>query len=158
MSIRTALTEQVRQMRQTDSLLWLVALGHTFTHWCPATFYLLLPFLVKEMGLSYSQAGFLVTIRVAANLLVNIPAGMLVDIIGKKGLLMALALIATGVPYFLVGVSHNFFWVALFMAFVGVGNYLWHPAAISTLSEKYPDKRGYAIAIHAIGLPRISVA
>lgn len=151
MSIRTALTEQVRQMRQTDSLLWLVALGHTFTHWCPATFYLLLPFLVKEMGLSYSQAGFLVTVRVAANLLVNIPAGMLVDIIGKKGLLMALALVATGVPYFLVGVSHNFFWVALFMAFVGVGNYLWHPAAISTLSEKYPDKRGFAIAIHAIG-------
>ena len=151
MSIRTALTEQVRQIRQTDSLLWLVALGHTFTHWCPATFYLLLPFLVKEMGLSYSQAGFLVTVRVAANLLVNIPAGMLVDIIGKKGLLMALALIATGVPYFLVGVSHNFFWVALFMAFVGVGNYLWHPAAISTLSEKYPDKRGFAIAIHAIG-------
>jgi MFS transporter, FSR family, fosmidomycin resistance protein len=151
MSIRTALAEQVRQIRQTDSLLWLVALGHTFTHWCPATFYLLLPFLVKEMGLSYSQAGFLVTVRVAANLLVNIPAGMLVDIIGKKGLLMALALIATGVPYFLVGVSHNFFWVALFMAFVGVGNYLWHPAAISTLSEKYPDKRGFAIAIHAIG-------
>ena len=151
MSIRSALTEQVRQMRQTDSLLWLIALGHTFTHWCPATFYLLLPFLVKEMGLSYSQAGFLVTVRVAANLLVNIPAGMLVDIIGKKGLLMALALIATGVPYFLVGISHNFFWVALFMAFVGVGNYLWHPAAISTLSEKYPDKRGFAIAIHAIG-------
>jgi MFS family permease len=151
MSIRTMLAEQVRQMRQTDSLLWLVALGHTFTHWCPATFYLLLPFLVKEMGLSYSQAGFLVTIRAVANLLVNIPAGMLVDIIGKKGLLMALALIATGVPYFLVGVSHNFFWVALFMAFVGVGNYLWHPAAISTLSEKYPDKRGFAIAIHAIG-------
>ena len=145
------LREQIRQIRQTDSLLWLIALGHTFTHWCPATFYLLLPFLVKEMGLTYSQAGFLVTIRAAANLLVNIPAGMLVDIIGKKALLMALALLATGVPYFLVGVSHSFFWVALFMAFVGVGNYLWHPAAISTLSEKYPDKRGYAIAIHAIG-------
>jgi MFS transporter, FSR family, fosmidomycin resistance protein len=64
---------------------------------------------------------------------------------------MALALLATGVPYFLVGVSHSFFWVAFFMAFVGVGNYLWHPAAISTLSEKYPSKRGFAIAIHAIG-------
>lgn len=151
MSIRAMLNEQIRQLRQTDSLLWLVALGHTFTHWCPATFYLLLPFVVKELGLSYSQAGFLVTIRAAANLIVNVPAGMLVDIIGRKGLLMALALVATGVPYFLVGVSHNFFWVALFLAFVGVGNYLWHPAAISTLSEKYPDKRGFAIAIHAIG-------
>ncbi len=151
MSMILKLQDQVRKLRQTDSLLWLVALGHTFTHWCPATFYLLLPFLVKEMGLTYSQAGFLVTIRAAANLAVNVPAGMLVDIIGKKGLLMALALIATGVPYFLVGVSHSFFWVALFMAFVGVGNYLWHPAAISTLSEKYPSKRGFAIAIHAIG-------
>jgi MFS family permease len=145
------LPDQLRQIRQTDSLLWLIALGHTFTHWCPATFYLLLPYLVQELGLTYSQAGFLITIRVAANLLVNIPAGMLVDIIGKKALLMALALLATGVPYFLVGVSHSFFWVALFMAFVGVGNYLWHPAAISTLSEKFPDKRGFAIAIHAVG-------
>lgn len=151
MSLQENLAAKWRQFKQTDSLLWLVALGHTFTHWCPATFYLLLPFLVQELGLTYSQAGFLVTIRVVANLAVNIPAGILVDLIGHKALLMALALVATGVPYFLVGVSHSFFWVAFFMAFVGVGNYLWHPAAISTLSEKYPDKRGFAIAIHAIG-------
>jgi MFS transporter, FSR family, fosmidomycin resistance protein len=151
MAVLAKLSDQLRQVRRTDSLLWLIALGHTFTHWCPATFYLLLPFLVQEMGLTYSQAGFLITIRAAANLLVNIPAGMLVDIIGKKALLMGLALVATGVPYFLVGISQSFFWVALFMAFVGVGNYLWHPAAISTLSEKYPDKRGFAIAIHAVG-------
>ena len=145
------LSDQIHQLRQTDSLMWLITLGHTFTHWCPATFYLLLPFLVKELGLTYAQAGFLVTIRVAANLLVNIPAGMLVDLIGRKALLMALALVATGVPYFLVGISQNFFWVALFMSLVGIGNYLWHPATISTLSEKYPDKRGFAIAIHAMG-------
>jgi MFS transporter, FSR family, fosmidomycin resistance protein len=151
MSLRTKLTDQIHQIRQTDSLLWLVALGHTFTHWCPATFYLLLPYLVQELGLTYSQAGFLVTIRAVANLLVNVPAGILVDIIGQKALLMGLALLATGVPYFLVGVSHSFFWVAFFMAFVGVGNYLWHPAAISTISERYPGKRGFAIAIHAIG-------
>jgi MFS family permease len=151
MSLRTKLADQIHQIRQTDSLLWLVALGHTFTHWCPATFYLLLPYLVQELGLTYSQAGFLVTIRAVANLFVNVPAGILVDIIGRKALLMGLALLATGIPYFLVGLSHSFFWVAVFMAFVGVGNYLWHPAAISTISERYPSKRGFAIAIHAIG-------
>src|SRR3989338_1085713 len=140
-----------RELKETDSLLWLIALGHAFTHWCPATFYLLLPSLVRELDLSYSQAGFLITIRVVANLAVNIPSGILVDLIGQKALLMALALIFTGIPYFLVGMSHSFFWVALFMAFVGVGNYLWHPAAVSTLSDKYPDRRGFAIAIHAVG-------
>ncbi len=151
MEILTRAREKWQQVRQTDSVLWLIALGHAFTHWCPATFYLMLPFIVKELNLSYSQAGFLITIRAAANLLVNIPSGMLVDLIGQRGLLMALALISTGVPYFLVGISHSFFWVALFMAFVGIGNYLWHPAAISTLSERYPERRGFAIAIHAIG-------
>lgn len=144
-------SEKWGRLRETDSLLWLIALGHAFTHWCPATFYLLLPFLVQELNLTYSQAGFLITIRVVANLAVNIPSGILVDLIGQKAFLMALALIFTGIPYFLVGISHSFFWVALFMAFVGVGNYLWHPAAISTLSEKYPDRRGFAIAIHAVG-------
>lgn len=145
------LREKWKQLRQTDSLLWLITLGHTFTHWCPATFYLLLPFLVRELGLSYSQAGFLITIRAVANIAVNIPSGMLVDLIGKRGLMMALALVWTGVPYFFVGLSYSYFWVLIFMAFVGVGNYLWHPAAISTLSEKYPDRRGFAIAVHALG-------
>lgn len=143
--------EKWRELRETDSLLWSIALGHTFTHWCPATFYLLLPFLVRELELTYSQAGFLITIRAVANLAVNIPSGIIVDMIGRRGLIMALALVWTGIPYFLVGVSYSYFWVVIFMAFVGVGNYLWHPAAMSTLSEKYPDRRGFAIAIHAIG-------
>lgn len=143
--------EKSKQLRQTDSLLWLIALGHTFTHWCPATFYLLLPFLARELDLTYSQAGFLITIRAVANLAVNIPSGMLVDISGRRGLMMALALAWTGIPYFFVGLSYSYFWVLLFMAFVGVGNYLWHPAAIATLSEKYPERRGFAIAVHAVG-------
>lgn len=143
--------EKWRELRETDSLLWLITLGHTFTHWCPATFYFLLPFLVRELNLTYSQAGFLITIRAAANFVVNVPSGMLVDLIGRRGLLMALALIWTGIPYFFVGFSYNYFWVALFLAFVGVGNYLWHPAAISTLSEKYPERKGFAIAVHAVG-------
>ncbi|MBI2357542.1 MAG: MFS transporter, partial [Deltaproteobacteria bacterium] len=91
------------------------------------------------------------TVRAAANLVVNVPSGMIVDLIGRRGLLMALAMAFTGIPYLFVGLSHTYFWVLLFMAFVGVGNYLWHPAAMSTLSEKYPQRRGFAIAMHAVG-------
>jgi MFS family permease len=51
----------------------------------------------------------------------------------------------------LIGFSHSYFWLALLMALVGMGNFLWHPSAMSTLSEKYPDRRGFAIAVHAVG-------
>src|SRR3990172_12824401 len=116
--------EKWNQLRETDSLLWLITLGHTFTHWCPATFFLLLPFLVRELNLNYSQAGFLITARSVASIAINIPSGIAVDVIGRRGLMMALALAWTGIPYFLVGLSSSYFWVAVFMAFVGMGNYL----------------------------------
>jgi hypothetical protein len=35
----------------------LISAGHALTHWYPATFYLLLPLIGKELGLSYSQIG-----------------------------------------------------------------------------------------------------
>ncbi|HWP60153.1 MAG TPA: MFS transporter [Candidatus Acidoferrales bacterium] len=151
MVTREQINAKWNELRETGSLLWLITLGHTFTHWCPATFYLLLPFLVEELGLTYSQAGLLITVRSATSVLMNIPAGMAVDMIGRRGLLMAAALLWTGVPYLLVGLSGSYFWIAFFMGFVSMGNYLWHPAAMSTLSEKYPDRRGFAIAIHALG-------
>lgn len=37
------------------------------------------------------------------------------------------------------------------MAFIGVGNFLWHPAAMSILSARYPDRRGFALALHSLG-------
>ena len=37
--------------------VWLITFGHSLTHWYPATFYLLLPILGTELGLSYSEIG-----------------------------------------------------------------------------------------------------
>ena len=41
--------------------LWLITTGHALTHWYPATFYLLLPLIGNELGLSYSQIGLIMT-------------------------------------------------------------------------------------------------
>ncbi|MEI6769650.1 MAG: MFS transporter, partial [Betaproteobacteria bacterium] len=67
----------------------LITIGHALTHWYPATFFMLLPLIGQELGLSYSQIGFIMTCQYAAGALSNVPGGMLVDIWGKKGQLMA---------------------------------------------------------------------
>lgn len=36
------------------------------------------------------------------------------------------------------------------IAIIGASNNLWHPAAISFLSQEYPARRGYALSIHAL--------
>ncbi len=40
--------------RHSTRELWLITLGHALTHWYPATFYLLLPIIGNELGLSFS--------------------------------------------------------------------------------------------------------
>ena len=41
---------------------FLVGLGHGATHWIIASFYVLLPFIAKDLGLTYAQAGGLLTL------------------------------------------------------------------------------------------------
>src|SRR3982074_1894558 len=92
--------------------VWLITIGHAFTHWYPATFYLLLPLIGKELGLSYAQIGSIVTCQAVAGALSNVPGGVIVDSVGRKGLLMAVTLFWIGIPYLLMGMSHAY-WMLL---------------------------------------------
>jgi len=131
--------------------VWLITVGHALTHWYPATFYLLLPLIGKELGLSYGQIGLVMTCQYVAGALSNVPGGMLVDTVGKKGLLMALSLMWVGVPYLLMGFSHNYAMLLVCISMVGIGNNLWHPTAIPTLARRYPDKKGLVLSLHGMG-------
>jgi MFS family permease len=131
--------------------VWLISAGHMMTHWYPATFYLLLPLIGKELGLSYSQIGSILTCQSAAGALSNLPGGMLVDAIGRKGLLMAVALSWVGLPYLVMGFSHSYWMLLVCAALVGIGNNLWHPTAIPLLAQNHPERRGLVVSIHSMG-------
>lgn len=131
--------------------VWLIAIGHGLTHWYPATFYLLLPLIGKELELSYSQIGLAMTCQYIAGAISNVPGGMLVDTVGKKGLLMALSLFWVGFPYLIIGLSHSYWMLLVCISLVGVGNNLWHPAAIQTLAHRFPERKGLVLSMHSMG-------
>jgi len=123
--------------------VWLISAGHMMTHWYPATFYLLLPLIGKQLDLSFSQIGSILTCQFAAGALSNIPGGMVVDAIGRKGLLMAVALSWIGLPYLVMGFSHSYWMLLVCAALVGIGNNLWHPTAIPLLARKFRAGAGW---------------
>jgi MFS transporter, FSR family, fosmidomycin resistance protein len=102
--------------------VWVISLGHALTHWYPATFYLLLPLIGKELGLDYAQIGSILTAQYAAGAIANVPGGILVDTIGRKGLLMAISLCWIGIPYLLMGESHAYWMILGCATLVGIGN------------------------------------
>jgi MFS family permease len=131
--------------------VWLLSGGHCFTHWYPATFFILLPILGKELGLSYTEIGFIMTVQHAAGAITNLPGGILVDAVGRKGYLMAISLFWVGVPYALMALTHNYWMLLACVALVGIGNNLWHPTAIPALAIRYPDRKGLVLALHGMG-------
>src|SRR4249920_1102057 len=131
--------------------MWLITLGHSLTHWYPATFYLLMPIIGKELGLSYSQIGLIMTCQYIAGAVANIPGGVLVDTVGRKGVLMAVSLFWVGFPYLLMGFAHSYLMLLACVALVGFGNSLWHPTAIPTLARRFPERKGLVLSLHSMG-------
>ena len=131
--------------------LWLITIGHGLTHWYPATFYLLLPLIGNELGLSYSEIGLIMTCQYIASAVANVPGGIVVDTVGRKGLLMAISLFWVGFPYLLISFTHSYAMLLVCIALVGFGNSLWHPTAIPTLGQRYPERKGLVLSLHGMG-------
>ena len=131
--------------------VWLISFGHALTHWYPATFYLLLPIIGNELGLSFGQIGLIMTCQYLAGAVANVPGGVLVDTVGRKGLLMAVSLFWVGFPYLLMSFTHSYLLLLGCVMMVGVGNSLWHPTAIPTLARRFPERKGLVLSLHGMG-------
>ena len=130
---------------------FLVGLGHAGTHWIAATFYLLLPFITGDLGLSYAEAGALVAVFHVSAVAANFASGLIVDVTGRRVLFQVASLVVGGGALLAFGLGGRMVMLSVLVALIGAANNLWHPAAIAFLSQHYPDNRGYALSIHALG-------
>ncbi len=130
---------------------FLVGLGHAGTHWIAATFYLLLPFITADLGLSYAEAGALVAVFHVSAVAANFASGLIVDVTGRRVLFQVASLVVGGGALLAFGLGGRMVMLSVLVALIGAANNLWHPAAIAFLSQHYPDHRGYALSIHALG-------
>jgi len=137
--------------RQSFRDVWFISTGHGLTHWYPATFYLILPLVGTELGLSYGRIGLIMTCQFVIGAITNIPGGLIVDAIGRRARMMAISLFWVGMPYLLMRYAHSYWPLLVCVALVGIGNNLWHPAAILSLSRSHPEQRGLVLSLHSMG-------
>jgi MFS family permease len=131
--------------------IYLIGLGHGATHWIAGTFYILLPSLTEDLGLTYTEAGLLVSIFHASSFAANFGSGVVVDVTGRKVIFQILSLVVGAAALAVFGVTALYYVLALMVMLIGATNNLWHPPAIAFISERYPENRGYALSIHATG-------
>lgn len=127
----------------------LICLGHWNIHWIAASLYFLIPFVREGLGLSYTEATSLISVYYLVGMAANFPGGTVVDITGRRIAVQAAVVLVAGLSLAGFGLSTSYLALAALAALIGAMNMIWHPAAISYLSIRYPARRGFAIAIHA---------
>jgi MFS family permease len=134
-----------------QSSIILVGLGHCGVHWVFAVFYILQPYIKRDLGISYTELGLLHSIFHFSSFAANLGSGFLADYTGRRVLLQAIAVAMGASALAVFGVADVYLLLGAMMMLIGVANNLWHPAAISFLSAQFPENRGYALSVHSFG-------
>jgi MFS family permease len=99
--------------------------------------YVLLPLLASAFGLSLAQVGLIRGAHRAAMAAFQIPAGILAERIGERGLL-ALGTALAGAAFIALGTAQGFWPILLALFFAGAGSAVQHPLASALVSRAYP--------------------
>lgn len=111
----------------------------------------ILPLLVSDFGVSYAQAGVLMTVYFGVYSVFQLPAGRLADRFGQR-LLLAGGMVVLSAGVLLVAVAPTFPLVVLGQAIAGVGGSTYHPAGMSLISDvESGTTEGTAMGVHGFG-------
>ena len=133
-------------------ILGVLSTGHGISHWFDQGFLVLLPTITTALGMSTLQVGSLATIRQVGFGAVNLPGGLVVDMMkGQWGLILTGCLIWAALAYALVGASYTFPVLVIAVIMISLPGALWHLPSTAALSQRFPDWRGFAISIHGFG-------
>lgn len=129
----------------------MLSLGHGATHWIVGTLYILLPLIKDSLGLSYAEAGLFLSAYHVSSFVANFATGLAVDVSGRRVLIMVLALLVGAAAMLVFGLTSTYLLLCVMIGLMGAANQAWHPGAISYLADRYAQRRGYALSIHAMG-------
>ena len=129
-----------------------LSLGHGISHLFSQGFPLLLTEISATMGFSNFQNASVFSVRQVGSGFINLGGGPLVDMFKYHwGLILTGCMLFHGVTFALMGATPNYaFLVVVSLLFTLPGS-LWHLPAAAALSQRFPDRRGFAVTLHGFG-------
>lgn len=134
--------------RNDIKILSLVSAGHFCSHFYLYALPSLFIFLNKDLGISFTLLGAMLSARYVATGMVQVPAGFLVDRYGAKNVLMGGTVLMV-TAFALMAFAPNY-WVLLLLVVLGaIGDAVFHPADYAILNGSVSEARmGRAFSVH----------
>ena len=146
----TTATLPARPAREDVTLIALVGLAHSISHFSQLLLAPLFPWLKDAFNVSYAELGLLMTIFFVVSCVVQTLSGFVVDKLGPRPVLFA-GLALLGLAAFGFSASQSYWMLALFSVVAGVGNGVFHPVDYTLINRKvHPSRLGHAFSVHGI--------
>jgi len=111
----------------------------------------IIPLLVSDVGITYGQAGFLLTIFFVMYSLFQLPAGLVADRVGKNRLMIA-GLVGMTAGIILAGAAPSYELLLVSQAIAGISGSTFHPTGLSIISDvETTDTEGKAMGVFGFG-------
>ena len=152
MQAEPSLQAQSGRRQRRGFVLGSLSFGHGVIHLYDQGIYVFMPAITSAMGLNTFQVSTLLAIRQGGFGAVNPGSGLFVDMVkGHWGLILTGCVLLASVSYVIVGASVNYGILLFAIVLVSVPGALWHLPSTASLSQRFPDRRGFAVAIHGLG-------
>jgi MFS family permease len=138
------------ERRRDAEVIGLVGLAHGTSHFFHLLLPPLFPWLMPEFGLSFTQAGFLMTVFFIISGIGQALAGFVVDRIGARPVLLFGVSMLT-VSALVLAVADSYAGLVVAAALAGTGNSIFHPADFTLLNRRVSTGRlGHAFSVHGL--------
>jgi MFS transporter, FSR family, fosmidomycin resistance protein len=136
--------------RRDATVIGLVGVAHSISHFCQLLLAPLFPWLKDAFGVGYAELGFLLTIFFVVSCAVQALSGFWVDRYGPRPVLFTgLALLGTAAMGYAASTSYAM--LAACSVVAGIGNGVFHPVDYTLLNRKVDKLRlGHAYSVHGI--------
>ena len=132
------------------AVIALVGYAHAVSHFFHLMIPPLFPWLMQDFDLSFTEAGFLMTVFFVVSGTGQALAGFVVDRVGARPVLFSgvLMLVLSGIA---LGLAQNYPMLMLAAGLAGAGNSVFHPADFTLLNHRVSLPRlGHAFSVHGL--------
>jgi MFS family permease len=136
--------------RQDAEVIGLIGLAHGTSHFFHLMLPPLFPWLMADFSLSYTEAGFLMTVFFVVSGIGQALAGFVVDRIGARPVLM-FGIGTLGLSALVLAAASSYGGLLAAAAVAGIGNSIFHPADFTLLNRRVSAGRlGHAFSVHGL--------
>ena len=129
-----------------------LSFGHGIAHLYDQGFPVFMPAIASTMGLSNLQVAALLGIRQGGFALVNLVGGVVVDRLRDNwGQILTGCMLWAALAFLLIAASTSLGILIIAVAMVSIPGALWHLPSTAAISQRFPDRRGFAISMHGFG-------